>query len=231
MTAEVLLDFLKKPVAEKPDYGDDRVSDMTGKPEFADMADHGIVLADGTTRDNALRAAILAAAGGNKAQQDALDAEEKKWNRYWKKVALYVSEKAAEKNTVEEQIAVINVSGFAYTKVTREEGEAPGQTENFQATPVANVSGRAIIKSESLGKGVTYTTIFHTDPTWLDLINFQNNQLVFPPTTQPFVVHQTTDPRRTEVELTSGTKWYGVRFGINGKGKGANSSKVSVIPQ
>jgi hypothetical protein len=231
MTAEVSLEFLKKPVNEKSNYGDDRVGDMTGKPQFADMADHDIVLADGTTVNNELRAAIIAANGGNDAQKDALIPVEKKWDRFWKKVARYVTEKAAEKDTVDDQIAIINVSGFAYTKVVRTEGEAPGQTENFQAVPVGNVSGRAIIRSESLGKGVTYTTIFHTDPNWLDQVTYKDNQLLFPPTDKPFVLHQTPDPRKTEIELTSGEKWYGLRFGINGKGKGPNSSKVSVIPQ
>ena len=37
MTAEVSLSFIEKPVNEKPNFSDDRVGDMTGKPEFPDM--------------------------------------------------------------------------------------------------------------------------------------------------------------------------------------------------
>lgn len=231
MTAEVSLSFIDKPVNEKPNFGNDRVADMTGKPEFADMADHDIVLADGTTANSNLGAGILAAAGGNKAQKDALKPLIKAWDKVFKKFAKYVTEKASEKDTIDEQIAVINVSGFAYNKVTREEAEAPGQTTNFSITPVASVSGRAAIKSDSLGDGVTYISIFNTNPDLLDQIRFINNQLEMPASDKPFIVHTTTNSRETEVDLTSAEKWHGIRFGVNRKGRGANSTKASAIPQ
>jgi len=231
MTAEVSLSFIEKPVDEKPNFGDDRVADMTGKPEFPDMAAHGIVLADGTAASNNLRLGIQAADGGTKAQKDALIPLEKAWNKVFKKFALYVTEKAGEKNTIDEQIAVINVSGFAYNKVTREEAEAPAQTTNFSITPVAAVSGRARIKSDSLGDDITYITIFHTNPDLLDQILFNNNQLAMPATDRNFIIHTTTNSRDTEVDLTSGIKWHGIRFAVNRKGRGANSTKASVIPQ
>ena len=231
MTAEVSLSFIDKSINEKPNFSDDRVGDMGGKPEFPDMPVHGIVLVDVTAAGSNLRNGILAAAGGNKAQQDALVPLEKAWNAIMRKVAHYVTEKATAKATIEEQIAIINVSGFGYNKVTRTETEAPGQTTNFLMTPVAGVSGRAKIKSDSLGKGITFISIFHTDSNLLDLISFNNNQLTLPPTSQPFIIHTTTDSREDEVDLTSGVKWHGIRFGVNNKGKGINSSKVSVIPQ
>jgi len=231
MTAEVSLKFLESPVDEKPNFGDDRVADMTGKPEFPDMAAHGIVLADGTTASNNLRAGILAADGGTKAQKDALIPLEKAWNKVFKKIALYVTEKAGEKNTLDEQIAVINVSGFAYNKVTREETEAPGQTTGFAMAPVASVSGRAKIKSDSVGRDVTYITIFHTNPDLLDQIIINQNQIKMPANDKPFIIHTTTDSRETEVDLTSGEKWHGIRYAVNTKGRGANSTKASVIPQ
>ena len=231
MIAEVSLSFIEKPVNEKPNFGDDRVADMTGKPEFADMLAHGIVLGEVTTAGTNLRNGINAANGGTKAQKDALGPLENAWDTITRKVAHYVTEKAAAKATLDEQIAVINVSGFAYNKVTRTEAEPPGQTTNFLMAPVAGVSGRAIIKSDSLGSGITYTSIFHTDSNLLDQITYNNNQLTLPPSAQPFIIHTTTISRETEVDLTSGIKWYGIRFGVNNKGRGVNSSKVSVIPQ
>ena len=231
MTAEVSLDFINSPVNAKPNFSDDRVGDMTGKPEFPDMPAHGIILADVTTAGTNLRNGINAANGGNQAQKDALVPLEKSWNTLLRKVAHYVTEKASEKATIEEQIAIINVSGFAYTKVTRTEGEVPGQTTNFLMSPVAGVTGRAKIKSDSLGKGVTYVSIFHTDTNLLDQISYNNNQLTLPPAAQPFIIHTTTDSREVDLDLTSGVKWHGIRFAVNNKGKGTNSSKVSVIPQ
>jgi hypothetical protein len=231
MIAEVSLKFLELNVDAKANYGDDRVADMTGKPEFGDMAAHGIVLADWTLAGTNLRAGILAANGGNQAQKDALSPLEKAWNRIGKKVAKYVTEKASEKDTVDEQIAIINVSGFDYNKVTRTESEAPGQTENFSMSPVPNIAGRSKIKSNSVGSEATYISIFHTDPNLLDQISYNNNQLTLPPTTQPFVIHTTSDSRETEVDLTSGIKWHGLRFAVNRKGRGPNSNKASVIPQ
>jgi hypothetical protein len=231
MQAEVSLEFIESPVNEKPNFGDDRVGDMTTNVNFADIADHDIVLADGTAVNQELRLAINAANGGNKAQKDALPGVEKKWNKYWKKVARYVTEKASAKDTIEEQINLINSSGFGYNKVTRTEGETPGATTNFSISPVSNVSGRAKIKSDSLGFGMNYISIFHTDSNLLDQISYVNNQLTLPPTEKPFVIHTTTDSRETEVQLTSGEKWHGIRFGTNRKGRGPNSNKASVIPQ
>jgi len=231
MTAEVLLSFLESPVDEKPNFSDDRVGDMTGKPEFPDMAAHGIVLADVTTAGANLRAGILAADGGNKAQKDALPPLEKAWNKIMKKVAKYVTGKASEKDTLDEQIAVINVSGFEYNKITRTKTEPPRQTTNFSMVPVPGVPGRAKIKSDSLGIDITYISIFHNDPGMLDAITVVNNQITIPPSDKPFIIHTTTDSRATEVELTSGVKCHGFRFGVNRKGHGPDSTKASVIPQ
>jgi hypothetical protein len=231
MNVEVSLKFLELPVNAKPNYGDDRVGDMTGDPEFADIADHDLDLADGTAVNLELRNAIIAADGGNKAQKDALPPVEKRWNRYYKRLARYVTEKASEKLTVDEGIAVVNASGFQYNKVIRTPGEAPGPVQNFSLSPVANVSGRAKVKSDSLGFGITYISIFHKDPNLLDLVTYSNNEVTFPASTEPFKMHITTDSRETEVELSPGVKWHGLRFGVNRNGKGVNSSKVSVIPQ
>jgi hypothetical protein len=231
MQAEVSLKFTELSVDAKANFGDDRVADMTGKPEFGDMVAHDINLADWTTASQNLRLGIQAANGGNQAQKDALIPLEKKWDKEGKKVARYVTIKALEKDTIDDQIAVINVAGFSHTKVVRTPGGAPGETQNFHASPVSNVSGRAKIKSDSLGLGITYVTIFHKDSNLLDQVTFSNNEVTLPPSTEPFKLHITTDSRETEVELTSGIKWHGLRFGVNGKGKGPNSSKVSVIPQ
>jgi hypothetical protein len=230
MEAEVSLNFIELAPGDKANYGDDRVGDMTGKSEFSDMADHDIVLADVTAASLALRNGVLAANGGNKAQKDALKPLITAWDKKMKKVAKYVTEKAQAKDTIDEQIAVINVSGFAYNKVTRTETEAPGQTTNFTMTP-AVVSGRSKIKSDSLGERITYISIFHKQPELLDAITFNNNQVQLPATTEPFIMHTTTDSRETEVTLSPAVKWYGVRFAINRKGTGAVSLKASAIPQ
>lgn len=231
MTAEVSLSFMELTPDEKPNFGDDRVADMTGKSEFSDMAAHSIVLADVTAASTNLRAGVLAADGGNKAQKDALKPLIKAWDKAVKKVALYVTEKASEKDTVDAQIAVINVSGFGYNKVTRTETEAPGQCTNFSIIPAIGFSGRAKVKSDSLGINVIYTSIFHTRQDMLDAITLDNNQISIPASTEPFIIHTTTDSRETDVNLTSGVKWHGMRFGSNRKGRGANSTKASVIPQ
>lgn len=231
MTAEVSLSFIKKAIDEKSNFGDDRVADMTGKPEFADMAAHGIVPAEGTAACANLRQGIQDAAGGNQAQKDALKPLEKAWDKLFKKFARYVTTKASEKNTIDEQIAVINVSGFAYNKVTRSQAEVPAQTTSFSMKPISGVMGRVKIKSDSLGKDITYITIFHKQPDMLDAIIADGNQILFPACPEPFIVHTTTNPRETEVKLASGIKWYGFRYGVNRKGRGANSLKATVIPQ
>lgn len=230
MEAEVSLNFIELTPDEKPNFGDDRVGDMTGKPQFSDMAAHGIVLADVTSASANLRQGVQDADGGNKAQKDALKPLIKTWDKTMKKVAKYVTEKAQAKDTIDDQIAVINVSGFSYNKVTRTETEAPGQTTNFTMTP-AVVSGRSKIKSDSLGGDMTYISIFHKRPELLDAITFNNNQVQLPATEDPFILHTTTDSRETEIMLTPAVKWYGVRYALNRKGSGPISLKASVVPQ
>jgi hypothetical protein len=231
MQVKVSLKFLKKSVDEKTNFGDDRVADMSGKPEFADMPDHGIDLARVTAASSNLRAGILAAQGGNRSQKDALVPLVNSWNREMKKVAVYVTEKASEKNSEDEQVAIVNTSGFDYYKIVRTKAEVPGQVTDFSMAPVANVSKRAKIKSDTLGRYVNYVSIFHTEYDYLDRIYFKGNQFTLPPSDKPCVIHFTSNPRETEVELTSGIKWHGFRFGINTRGKGANSNRASVIPQ
>jgi hypothetical protein len=231
MTAEVSLSFLEKSPNLKPDYGDERVTNMTGKSQFSDMAAHGIILADATTASANLRAGVLAADGGTDAQKDALKPLIKAWNKIFKKIANYVTEKANDVDDVDDQIDIINISGFSYNKVTRTDSDAPAQTTNFTITPAIGFSGKVNIKSDSLGRNVTYISIFHKDAAMLDAITIDNNQITFPPSTDSFIVHTTTDSRETEVNLPSGIKHFGTRYGVNNKGRGATSTKASVIPQ
>lgn len=232
MFAETSLDFIEKlSPSEKADYGDDRVADMTGKPQFSDMASHGIVLADLTTAGSNLRAGILAAAGGTKAQKDALTSLIKAWDKVARRVAKYVTEKAQEQVLLDDQIAVINVSGFKYNKVTKSSIAAPDQVKNFKMTPVVGSPGITKIKSDAVAPNVTYVSVFNKNAALLDSVTVVNNQITIPVGSEPFIIHTTTDSREEDVILSSGEKWYGNRFALNKNGRGPASDKTSVIPQ
>jgi hypothetical protein len=107
----------------------------------------------------------------------------------------------------------------------------PGQTIGFVMLPIVGFAGRIKIKCDSLGSNTTYISIFHKDAAKLDAIIIDNNQIILPAGADGFIIHTTTDSREAEVNLSSEVKWYGIRYGVNHKGRGASSIKASVVPQ
>lgn len=215
--AKVKLDFIKLTVPEKIQYGRDRVTDMTGNGNFTTP---DIPLADITTVSDDLEDAYNEAQGGGPTETAALNAAELVWDDKMRKEAAYVSRIA------DGSVVIITSAGFTPTETEPTPQQPPVKPENFTAKH-GEQSGVINLDNDTMPKVKGYVTIVSSESNLH--IQVIGDQVIVSGNTAPVIILVTSSRKISVTNLTSGTRYYIIRFAFNAAGRGPDSDKISIV--
>jgi hypothetical protein len=215
--AKVKLDFIELTVPEKIQYGRDRVGDMTGNGNFTTP---DIPLADITTACDNLQTTYNAAQGGGPTETAAQNAAEAVWDDLMRKEAAYVTRIA------DGSVVIITSAGFTPTETEATPTQPPAKPENFTAKH-SDQSGAILLNNDTSPNVRGYVTIVSSESNLS--IQVIGDQIAITGNTEPVII-QTTSARKISVtNLTSGRRYYIIRYAFNAAGRGPDSDKIAIV--
>ena len=214
--AKAKLDFITLAVVAKVAFGRDRVSDMTGKPEFPTP---DVPLSDITDACDDLEEAHNDADGGTH-ETEEMNAAETVWDDLMRKLAGYVTRIA------DGDVAIITLAGFTATETDSSPVPAPEKVEGYKATR-DDQSGIINLTCNVIENAKGFVDIASEDPELN--ITIINDQMMISPSLKPVFIHVGTNRKCSISSLRPAVKYYFTRYAFNASGRGPDSEKINIM--
>ncbi|HLG33588.1 MAG TPA: fibronectin type III domain-containing protein [Bacteroidia bacterium] len=215
--AKVKITFIKIPIPEKIEYARDRVTDMTGNPNFV-MPDPALPVVGAAATD--LETKYNKAQGGGPADTIAQNAAEEVLDDLMRDEADYVDDIADGSEVI------ISSAGFTPTQTEQTPVQKPLKPENLKNKHL-DQPGSISSVCDKVENAKAYATVIATSQD--GQVTVAGEDVIITSGTGVVIVNISTNRKTTHTGLTSGTKYWVRKFAINAAGRGPDSDVIPIV--
>jgi antitoxin (DNA-binding transcriptional repressor) of toxin-antitoxin stability system len=214
--AKVKIIFIKIPIPQKIEYARDRVTDMTGNPNFV-TPDPPLLLISTAATD--LEIKYNKAQGGGPADTIAQNDAEVVLDDLMRDLADYVDDIADGSEVI------ISSAGFTPTQTIATPVQKPLKPENLKLKHL-DQPGSISTVCDKVENAKAYVTVIATSAD--GQVTVAGEDVIITSGTGVVIVNVSTNRKTTHGGLTTGIKYYVRKFALNAAGRGPDSDVIPI---